>query len=56
MYEAQMAIRVDETTNAMLAIAKYLGGYPGRKNLLWFSEAFPNWIEPKFTRFWHRCI
>jgi VWFA-related protein len=45
-FEAQMAIRVDETTDAMVAIAKYLGGYPGRKNLLWFSEAFPNWIAP----------
>ncbi len=45
-YEAQMAIRVDETTDAMVAIAKYLGGYPGRKNLLWFSAAFPNWIAP----------
>ncbi|MGD0957494.1 MAG: VWA domain-containing protein, partial [Candidatus Acidiferrales bacterium] len=45
-YEAQMAIRVDETTDAMVSIAKYLGGYPGRKNLLWFSASFPNWIEP----------
>jgi hypothetical protein len=41
-----MMIRVDETTDAMVAIAKYLGGYPGRKNLLWFSSAFPSWIEP----------
>jgi VWFA-related protein len=45
-YEAQMAIRVDETTDAMAAIAKYLGGRPGRKNLLWFSSSFPNWIAP----------
>jgi VWFA-related protein len=45
-YEQQMAIRVDETTDAMIAIAKFLGGYPGRKNLLWFSESFPNWIAP----------
>jgi hypothetical protein len=30
----------------MKAIAKFLGGYPGRKNLLWFSESFPLWIEP----------
>jgi VWFA-related protein len=45
-YEAQMAIRVDETTSAMIQIAKYLGGYSGRKNLIWFSEAFPSWIEP----------
>jgi VWFA-related protein len=45
-YEQQMAVRVDETTDAMIAIAKFLGGYPGRKNLLWFSESFPNWIAP----------
>ena len=45
-YEGQMAIRVDETTDAMVSIAKYLGGYPGRKNLLWFSSSFPNWIAP----------
>ncbi|HXA78988.1 MAG TPA: VWA domain-containing protein [Candidatus Acidoferrales bacterium] len=45
-FEAQMAIRVDETTDAMVSIAKFLGGYPGRKNLLWFSESFPAWIEP----------
>ena len=45
-YEAQMAVRVDETTDSMVQIAKYLGGYTGRKNLIWFSESFPNWIEP----------
>jgi VWFA-related protein len=45
-YEAQMSIRVDETTDAMVSIAKFLGGYPGRKNLLWFSESFPEWIAP----------
>jgi len=45
-FAAQMSLRVDETTDAMVAIAKYLGGYPGRKNLLWFSEAFPTWLQP----------
>jgi len=38
--------RVDETADAMRTIAKYLSGYPGRKNLVWFSESFPIWIEP----------
>ncbi len=38
--------RVEETADAMRAIAKFLGGYPGRKNVIWFSEAFPIWIEP----------
>ena len=45
-YEAQMAIRVDETTDAMIQISKYLGGLGGRKNLIWLSESFPIWIEP----------
>ncbi len=45
-YEAQMAIRVDETTGALIEIAKYLTGYSGRKNLIWFSESFPYWIAP----------
>ena len=45
-FEAQMAVRVGETTDAMVSIARYLGGYPGRKNLLWFSAAFPSWIAP----------
>ena len=45
-FEQQMSIRVDETTDAMVSISKFLGGYPGRKNLLWFSESFPIWIAP----------
>jgi VWFA-related protein len=45
-YEAQMAARIADTTTAMEQIATYLAGYSGRKNLIWFSESFPNWIEP----------
>jgi len=45
-YEQQMAIRVGETSQAMVEIAQYLKGYPGRKNLIWFSESFPIWLEP----------
>ncbi len=45
-YQSQMAIRVDETTGAMIAIAKYLQSYPGRKNLIWCSESFPLWLPP----------
>ncbi len=45
-YVEQTTVRVDETTDAMISIAKYLAGYPGRKNLLWFSSAFPIWISP----------
>jgi VWFA-related protein len=47
-YEARTAVRVDETTDAMVGIARYLGGYPGRKNLIWFSDSFPIWIAPTF--------
>ncbi|HTR48280.1 MAG TPA: VWA domain-containing protein [Verrucomicrobiae bacterium] len=45
-YADQTRERVEETADAMKAIAKYLGGYPGRKNLVWFSESFPLWIAP----------
>ena len=45
-YMEQITQRVEETASAMLSIAKYLGGYPGRKNLIWFSESFPLWIAP----------
>jgi VWFA-related protein len=45
-YAEQTTIRVDETTDAMIGIAKYLGGYAGRKNLIWVSGSFPMWIEP----------
>jgi VWFA-related protein len=45
-YQSQMAIRVDETTDAMIAIARYLQSYPGRKSLIWCSESFPLWLQP----------
>jgi hypothetical protein len=32
--------RVDDTLTAMNALARYLGGMPGRKNLLWISGSF----------------
>lgn len=45
-YVEQTSQRVQETADALKAIARFLGGYPGRKNLLWFSESFPLWIAP----------
>jgi VWFA-related protein len=45
-YEMLMDQRVRQTADAMNAIAKFLRGYSGRKNLIWFSESFPIWIEP----------
>ncbi|HUA02008.1 MAG TPA: VWA domain-containing protein [Candidatus Aquilonibacter sp.] len=47
VFESQTSLRIDETVEAMQEIAKYLSGYPGRKNLIWFSEAFPTWLEPQ---------
>lgn len=46
-YEASIQERAEETASGMSAIASDLRGLPGRKNLIWFSEAFPSWIEPK---------
>jgi VWFA-related protein len=52
-YSATMDIRVRETLDSLRAIARYLAGYPGRKNLLWISSSFPLTIGPdtdnKFT-------
>lgn len=45
-YLETMQQRVEETADGMRAIARYLSGYPGRKDVIWFSEAFPIWIEP----------
>ncbi len=32
---------IESTLNELNALAKVLGGYPGRKNLIWLSEGFP---------------
>ncbi len=45
-YEEQTTVIADDTSDAMRAIAHDLSGYPGRKNLIWISEAFPQWILP----------
>ena len=42
----QTDLRVTYTLNALTAIARSLSGYPGRKNLIWISEAFPVNIDP----------
>ncbi len=33
--------RLQRTLNALIAIANYLGQFPGRKNLIWVSSSFP---------------
>lgn len=42
----QTDLRVTYTLSALNAIARSLSGYPGRKNLIWLSEAFPISIDP----------
>jgi VWFA-related protein len=50
-FEAQTAsfqtmLRARYTLDAMNALARYLTGIPGRKNLIWFSGSFPLNIMP----------
>jgi len=40
-------MRVGITLEALRSIARALAGYPGRKNLLWISEAFPLDVNPE---------
>jgi VWFA-related protein len=42
----QADLRTTYTMNALKAISRSLAGYPGRKNLVWISEAFPLTIDP----------
>jgi VWFA-related protein len=42
----QTDLRINYTLNALNSIARSLSGYPGRKNLIWISEAFPLSIDP----------
>ena len=42
----QLDLRVQFTLDALKQLAAYLGGIPGRKNLIWFSGSFPSaWIR-----------
>lgn len=45
---AQLAlgIRVGKTMDALQSLAGVLAAYPGRKNLIWFSAAFPLYVLP----------
>jgi len=42
----QTDLRVRYTIDALTSISRSLTGYPGRKNLIWISEAFPIAIDP----------
>ncbi|HEY6971484.1 MAG TPA: VWA domain-containing protein [Candidatus Angelobacter sp.] len=45
----QTDLRVRYTLEALNSLARTLSGYPGRKNLIWISEAFPINIDPDLT-------
>ena len=45
-YANSMDIRVRMTLDALRVIARHVSGYPGRKNLIWISSAFPLAITP----------
>lgn len=45
-YAAQMDMRVNETSEALVSLARHVAGYPGRKNLLWISTSFPISLDP----------
>jgi len=38
---SQTAMRAEMTLDAMEQLSRYVGGVPGRKNLVWFSGSFP---------------
>lgn len=42
----QTQLRMRYTLDAFNALARYLAGYPGRKNLIWFSGSFPLSLSP----------
>lgn len=45
-YAESVDIRVQMTLDALRVIARHVSGYPGRKNLIWISSAFPLTIMP----------
>jgi VWFA-related protein len=45
-YASSVDVRAKDTLAAMVQIAQYLSGVPGRKNLIWVSESFPISIDP----------
>lgn len=45
----QIDLRVQMTMDALQQLAEYLGGIPGRKNLIWFSGSFPLNLDPDLS-------
>jgi VWFA-related protein len=48
--DTRIQFRARYTVDALTSIAAYLSGIPGRKNLIWFSGAFPQYLFPDFSR------
>jgi VWFA-related protein len=46
--------RRELTLNALNELGHYLGGFPGRKNLIWFSASFPVSFVPNGRERWAR--
>lgn len=46
MFTLQVDVRMQKTLDALRSIARYLDGYPGRKNILWISTSFPLRLLP----------
>jgi VWFA-related protein len=42
----QYGVRASMTLEALQYLARYLGGVPGRKNLIWFASSFPVTVFP----------
>lgn len=42
-----VSVRTRKTLDALRGIARYLDGYPGRKNVLWISSSFPLMFWPQ---------
>jgi VWFA-related protein len=49
MFSLQVNVRMQKTLDALRSIARYLDGYPGRKNILWISTSFPLLLLPGET-------
>jgi VWFA-related protein len=48
-HTVQTTQRVQYTLEALGQLARYLSALPGRKNLIWFSAAFPIYIQPDLS-------
>lgn len=46
IFTLQVQVRMEMTLDALRSIARYLSGYPGRKNILWISTSFPLLLLP----------